>query len=116
MDVRGLETYTYVPIWNDNRSLPKAEQVEIDIGAISARERLGCIETYSDESGHMRVTPDFPAFIRAGVKAIRNLSVEGNPLSSAEELLRSTGVGIDNLVREVGSEIFFRSHRGVSKN
>lgn len=116
MDVRGLEEYEYAPVWRGNRDLPVEEQIVVVIGAVSARERMKCMQTVVDLEGNVQMIPDFAEYTRYGVKSIRNLTVNGKIITTAEALLSSSGEGLDNLVRDLGSEVYVSTQKGPSKN
>lgn len=83
---------------NDKAEMP----VVFVIKALSNAERNQHTRMAVD-GGQVRVQPDFAGYFRVGVKAIKNLSVDGKPITKAEEFLELPI--LYSMFAEVASEI-----------
>jgi hypothetical protein len=60
--------------------------------------------------------PNFAEYCRFGIKEIRHLTINGKAVTTAEQLLSCIAEGADNLIRNIGTEIFVSSMRPEAKN
>lgn len=114
MDVALLEEGEYTPEWNGNQE--DAKPIVVLLRPLTAAQRGRCMQVSFDENGQGAATPDYVEAVRVGVKEIRNLMVGGKPVIEGRALLASQGIGLDQLVVEIGAEIIRRNRTPDLKN
>lgn len=114
MDVKGLQEYEYTPEWNENRTAEKP--VSVTMQPLNAMQRERAMEVEVNADGAAGLRPNLSEFVRHGVKEIRGLSVDGVAVKTAAALLASKGAGLEQLVRELGIEVFIANQRPDLKN
>ena len=110
MDIALIGEHEYIPEWNDNEK--EAEPVTIILKPLCAGNRAILLELFSSvkEEKYM----DFA--VRHGVKEIKNLTVDGKPIKTGQELLDSFGAGLELLVLNIGTEVIVKNQRPDLKN
>ena len=96
IDIKNIDTkkadlglrHEYVPQTPYNLSLDDDERIVFDCEYF----RLGEKMKYSSIGEDKEVSLDFQKVFRKKVKEIRNLKINGKPVTTAEELLRYPGV------------------------
>lgn len=96
IDIKNIDTkkadlglrHEYVPQTKLNLALEEEERIVLDCEYFLLGER----SSYSKVSDEEDVTLDFKKVFRKKVKGIRNLKINGKPVTTAEELLRYPGV------------------------
>jgi len=114
MEIKGLQDYEYTPEWNGNREDPAP--VKIKMQPLSSMQRERSMEIETAVAGTATMRPNLSEICRYGIKEISGLKVDGVEIKNVVALLNSRGLGLDNLVRECGIEIFVANQRPDLKN
>ena len=114
MDIGLIEEAEYTPEWNGNRD--EVEPIVATLAATTATQRTRFTRVSFDEAGRGTSTPDYAEAVRVGVKQIRNLNVGGKPVADGQQLLVSTGRGLQHLIVELGGQVIRRSFTPDLKN
>ena len=114
MDISKLEESVYIPEWRDNQK--EQEPIEIVLQPLTGGQRVRCMVTRIDGKGETQIEPDLEKACTYGIKAIRNLSAGGVPITTGNQLLQCTAADIDILIREIGMEVIIRNKRPDLKN
>ena len=90
--------HEYFPQTNLNKEAEENEKIVIDCEYFRMGERM----SFSTVSEDREVNIDFPKVFRKKVKGIRNLEINGKPVTTAEELLKYPGVPeLESLMMDV---------------
>ena len=90
--------HEYIPQTLLNKEAEENEKIIIDCEYFRMGERM----SFSTVSEDREVTIDFPKVFRKKVKGIRNLEINGKPVTTAEELLKYPGVPeLESLMMDV---------------
>jgi len=114
MEIKGLQDYEYTPEWNGNREDPAP--VKIKMQPLTSTQRERCMEIGAGADGITMMRPNLSELVRHGIREISGLKVDGVEIKTALALLNSKGLGLDNLVRELGIEVFVANQRPDLKN
>lgn len=114
MNISIVRDEEFTPEWNGNRD--DSEPIVVDIQALTSEQRMAAMTVGTNPDGTLDIRIDHAKFFRYGAKSIRNLNVDGKALTSALDVIRSKGQGLDGFIREVGSEIFIRNQETDKKN
>jgi len=110
MDVALLEGKEYIPDWNNNKK--ESEPVKIFLQPLTAGQRAVLLEKiFNGKEEEYLIYA-----CRCAIKTIENLSVAGKQIKTAEEFLDSRGVGLDELVLDIGKEVIVLNKRPDLKN
>ena len=110
MDVAILEGKEYIPDWNNNKK--EAKPIKVILQPLTAGERAVLLEKIvnSEDAEYIGYG------VRHAVKLIENLSVAGEQIETADQLLNSRGAGLDALVLDIGKEVIVLNKRRDLKN
>ena len=114
MDVGSLEESVYTPEWKDNQK--DSEPIRITLQPLTGGQRVRVMPTRIDGKGDTQIEPDLEKACQYGIKLIENMSTNGVPITTGNELLQCTAPDIDMLIREIGMEVIIRSKRPELKN
>lgn len=90
--------HEYIPQIPLNKEAEENEKIIIDCEYFRMGERM----SFSTVSEDREVNVDFPKVFRRKVKGIRNLEINGKPVTTAEELLKYPGVPeLESLMMDV---------------
>ena len=114
MDIKIVKESEFIPQWNDNRE--QADPLRVLLQALTTTQRTECVDFGVDENGQTVVRPKLRLLCKYGVKEIKNLSAEGTPIKTVDDLLSSRGGGLEVLLTEIGMEILVRNRAVDLKN
>lgn len=106
IDIKKLDLglrHEYVPQTDFNLALDEDDRIVVDCEYFAVGEKMKFMEFGEDK----KVSIDYPKIFKKKVKGIRNFSINGKPVTTADELLRYPGVNeLDLIVTDVGAHIF----------
>ena len=108
MDVELLEGKEYIPDWNDNQK--ESAPVKVTLQALTAGQRAVLLEKIFKDEEYL----DYAC--KYAIKTIENLSVAGEKIETAAQLLNSRGAGLDVLILDIGKEVIVLNKRPDLKN
>lgn len=80
--------HEYIPQTDFNLALPEEQRIVIDCEYFALGEKM----KYSNVNEDKEYSMDFQKVFKKKVKGIRNLVINGKPVTTSEELLRYPGV------------------------
>lgn len=90
--------HEYIPQTEWNKALDEDERIIVDCEYFMLGEKM----KYSNITEDKEYSLDFQKIFRKKVKGIRNLKINGKPVTTSEELLRYPGVAeLDALMMDV---------------
>jgi len=108
MDVELLEGKEYIPDWNNNKK--ESVPVKVALQALTAGQRAVLLEKIFKDEEYL----DYAC--KHAIKSIENLSVAGEKIETAAQLLNSRGADLDILILDIGKEIIVLNKRPDLKN
>jgi len=107
MEIKVVKETEYIPDWEKNKKDPSP--VKFKLHFLTPSERDDCYE-WQDGS----LVPKTQRFFTLGVISIENLSVNGEKITTAQQLLDTPG--LEGLYNEVCAVILRQNARQDSKN
>lgn len=100
MDVRVEDKKVYIPEVGGNRDLPEAERMEADLHMMTVAERDACY--LPTANGRAKI--DRGGVFLKTCRALRNVSENGKPIKTAEELQEAKSKRLYDLYMELATE------------
>jgi len=112
------EWITYVPEYDGNRDRPEGHQITVDIKPLTVREArriTGGITAKRAKGGGFRTNQSELSLqtLQNHARNIRNLSFGGKPVTTVDELLDTTYVGLSDEIEAAISEVSILSEGDV---
>ena len=112
MDIKIERTeYEYIPEWNGNKE--DANPIKATISLLTPAQRDDCYD-YEFGGPEVMIKPNMKQFVRLGVKAISNLTVDGKAVTDGRILCAT--IGLDGLYSELATEVIRANTRQDLKN
>ena len=112
MELTIERNYEFTPDWRDNKK--DANPIVFEMRMLSTGERDKYMATSITQEGELQIIPDKQALFRAAVAGIRNLRMNGESITKAQDIL--VRPGLDGLFLEVVTEIISQNAKHDLKN